>query len=317
MGLALERELDWEELDRFAATAPGATFYHGATWLRGLAEVYGHRPGWLTMREGGALRALLPFAETRRWGLVHRQSLPFGTYGGPLLAPGAPPALADDLAAAFLGDLGGRVLGATLVAPPDAGRPDPPGPGALLVTQILDLAPGWEAVRAGFSQAKRRQARKAVRAGVVVTRSTDAADLREYYAIYLEHARDWGLARPTPLAHLEQLLADTVRVRFWTARREGELLGGHLNFHFRGRIVAWNGTTRKTARELAPSVALYAANLEQACAEGARSFNFGGSTGKDPLFAFKAEFGARPVGYRQRRRRAAVLALAGRLRGGG
>lgn len=315
MGLALERDLDWEELDRFVATAPGATFYHGSTWLRGLAEVYGHRPGWLTLREGGDLRALLPFAETKRWGLVHRQSLPFGTYGGPLLAPDAPARLAADLEAAFLGGLGGRVLAATLVTPPDPERPAPPGAG-VLVTQILDLTPGWDAIRAGFSRAKRRQARKAARAGVVVQRSTDAADLDEYHPIYLEHAREWNLARPTPLAHLRQLVADTEHVRFWTAKREGELLGGHLNFHCRGRVVAWNGTARKAARELAPSVALYVANLEQACAEGVASFNFGGSTGIDPLFAFKAEFGARPVGYRVRAERAAALALADRLRGG-
>ena len=313
-GIVRVASLDWDELDAFLARAEGASFYQTSTWLRSLAQVYGLTLGWYLRRAGGAIEGLLPFADSSRFGLVHRQSLPFGTYGGPALAPTADPSLREALIARFLSDLGGRRQRLSLVTPPDLAAPAGPAAApARGATQILDLSPGWETVYAkGFAKERRRQVHKALREGDIAARSAEPADLEAYHRIYLEHARDWGLARPTPLAHLEQLVADGERVRFWVARHRGRLIGGHLNFHFRGAIIAWNGCASKAHRELAPSVMLYAMNLEQAAADGELSFNFGGSGGKDPLFAFKAAFGAQPVHYGLWRREGALLGLAGR-----
>ncbi len=314
--IQLEQRPDPGELDAFLATAVGGSYYHGSAWLSILADVYGLRLGWLTVRENGELRALLPFAESRRFGLVHRQSLPFGTYGGPALAPEADPDLADLLCEHFLatGGAGSRV---TLTLPPDLSHPDPKPGAESLATQILDLSPGWEALFAGaFRKEKRRQARKAMREGVVVARSFDPADVDAYYPIYLEHAREWKLAEATPVEHLKRLLADEAGVRFWLARREGEILGAHFNLHHHGAVVAWHGTTRRAHSRLAPSVLLYAMNLEDACARGELSFNFGGSGAKDPLFEYKAAFGARPVHYAQRRREGSLYGLLRGLKGG-
>jgi CelD/BcsL family acetyltransferase involved in cellulose biosynthesis len=314
--IQLERRVDHEELDAFLATAHGGSYYHGSAWLSILAEVYGLRLAWLVVREAGALRALLPFAESRRFGLVHRQSLPFGTYGGPALAPDADPALADHLCEHFLatGGAGSRV---TLTLPPDPARPEPVPGAETLATQILDLSPGWDTLFAdAFRKEKRRQARKSMREGVVVARSFDPADVDAYYPIYLEHVREWKLAEPTPVEHLKALLADEAGVCFWVARREGEILGAHFNLHHRGAVVAWHGTTRRAHSRLAPSVLLYAMNLEDACARGERSFNFGGSGAKDPLFEYKAAFGAQPVHYAQRRREGALYGLLRRVKGG-
>lgn len=315
-GIVEVSRLDWAELDAFLATATGASFYQCSTWLRSLETVYGLRVGWLLRRAGGAIEGLLPFADATRYGLVHRQSLPFGTYGGPALAPGADPALGPALIARFLAGAGGRRQRLSLVTPPKLAEPAGPAAApARLATQILDLRPGWEQVfGAGFAKERRRQVHKALREGVVVARSAEPQDLADYHRIYLEHAASWGLARPTPLAHFRELARDAERVRFWTARHQGRLIGGHLNFHFRGAVVAWNGCASKAHRELAPSVLLYAMNLEQACADGEQSFNFGGSGGKDPLFAFKAAFGAEPVAYGLWRREGALGALLARRR---
>ena len=313
-GITLQRRLDWQELDAFVATARGASFYHGATWLRSLEEVYGLRVGFLLRRAEGALEGVLPFVESARLGIVHRQSLAFGTYGGPALAPDAAASLADALRARFLASVGGRCQRVTLTTAPDLDHPDGPADAPHRpATQILDLRPGWDAVFAdGFRKERRRQVRKALRSGVVVARSAELDDVAAYHRIYLEHAREWRLASPTPLAHLQFLVRDTGRVRFWVARHRGVLVGGHLNFHHRGAVIAWNGCASKAHRELAPSVLLYAMNLEQACADGEASFNFGGSIGKDPLYEFKAAFGAQPVHYGLWRRDGAALRLLGR-----
>ena len=312
----LERSLDWQELDAFIAGARGASFYHGSLWLRSLAEVYGYRLGFITLREGGRLMGLLPFAETKRFGLLHRQSLPFGTYGGPAVAPELGEEEGRALTDAFFAGLGGRVQRATLVEAPDPERPEPPASpdSRRLSTQFLDLSCGWEALFASrFQKERRRQIRKAQREGVVVTRSSDPAEVAEYYAIYRQHVSDWGLKWPAPLAHLTALVAAGEGVRFWVARYQGALIGGHLNFHFNGTVNAWNGTASKAHRHLAPSVLLYAVNLEQACAEKERYFNFGGSEGNDPLFEFKAAFGARPVHFNTHSRRGPLADWGGRL----
>ena len=121
----------------------------------------------------------------------------------------------------------------------------------------------------------------------------------------------------TPQAHLQRLIRDPLGVCFWVARLQGRIIGAHFNFHCRGEVIAWHGTTSLAHRHLAPSVLLYAMNLEDACARGERSFNFGGSGEHDPLFEFKAAFGAKPVHYCLRRREGALPGLLRRLRGGG
>ncbi len=315
---ALESSLDFAELDDFIGTARGANFYHCSTWIEALRSIYGHSIGFFTCREGGELRALLPFADVPKLGLIHRQSLPFGTYGGPVLATGANADLATKLTLALRGSLGGRVQRVSLIGVPDPDAETLPQEGSGLRTQILDLRGGWEDVFAkSFRKERRRQIRKAERSGVTVERSTSETELAEYYEIYLEHARDWGLAEPTPLSHLNMLVADTERVRFWVARHEGEIIGGHLNLHFRGMVIAWNGTARKSKRALAPSILLYARNLEQACADGESFYNFGGSGANDPLFEFKAAFGAMPVVYASERWEGKLLAGSRRLLGRG
>ncbi|MCP4548896.1 MAG: GNAT family N-acetyltransferase [bacterium] len=319
MNIALETEIDWEEHDSFLSRARGATFYHTSTWLRGLEQNYGYRPGCLTWREGDHLRAVIPFLDSRKLGLIHRVSLPFGTYGGPAMAADLDPSAVNPLVAAFMDNLSGRVHRVSLFGAPQSGVvPTSDENGVehqILQTQILDLRGGWEQVLATkIRKEKRRQMRKAERGGVQVERSTDPAAVAAYYEIYLEHVRDWGLSDPTPLAHLQQLVRDGERVRFWTARLEGEIIGGHFNLHFRRMIIAWNGTARKSCRQLAPSVALYAANLERACLDGDEYFNFGGSGVNDPLFDFKASFGAVPVEYRGLRLKSGLLTLVEKVR---
>ena len=82
VNLDLERALDWRELDEFLASARGGSFYHTSTWLRSLVTVYGYRLGFFTLREGGRLLGVLPFAESARLGFRQRQSL----YGQDLVA---------------------------------------------------------------------------------------------------------------------------------------------------------------------------------------------------------------------------------------
>ena len=309
-----EERLDWDELEAFLVSARGATFYHSSTWLRPLEDVYGFRVGFLALRGDGQLRGLLPYAERRRLGLLFRESLSFGSYGGPLLAEGAGEEEGRLLIEAFFSDVGGRRARAVLFLPPDSGV-DASAPGQL-PTHRVDLSPGWESLLSDrVRSSKRRQIRQAREAGVRVDVSADPADMEAYHRIYMESARNWGLRAPTPLAHLLALQTDAQRVRLWMARHEGRAIGGMLTFHFRDEVSYWHGANLREARVLRPSPLLYASVMEAACAEGARVFNMGASPENPGLVRFKEDFGGVAVACPEMRREAPWLAALGRLRG--
>jgi len=308
-----EETLEWVELEAFLASARGATFYHSSTWLRPLEEVYGYRVGFLTLRDAGSLKGLLPFVDRSRRGLVFRESLSFGSYGGPVLAEGAEDETGRILIEALLSSRRGRCARVALFLPPDP-EGDPNAPGQL-PTHRVDLSPGWESLLAErVRPAKRRQIRQAREAGVTGTRSAEPADMRAYHEIYLESARHWKLSAPTPLEHLLRLQADRERVRLWTARHEGRMIGGMLTFHFGGEVTYWHGTNLREARALRPSALLYATVMETACRAGDSLFNMGASPENPGLVRFKEDFGGRATACSELRREAPWLRILGLLR---
>ena len=314
MKIRLETELDWRELDAFIEGVSGATFFQSSTFLTGLEAFCGYSVLALTLREGGALAALLPFAEKRRRGFSLLECLPFGTPGGPLLAEGADPAFAEALLAAFLDKTGGRVLRASAVLPADESL-DIEGPDRM-ITQVLDLEPGYEILAAkAVAPAKRRQVRQSGERGLLCRRSADPADLAAWHAIYLENADRWELSHPMGLDFLEHLLRDERRVELTLAEREGELIGASLDLYQGGEAYYWMGAGRREFGHLRTSAALYDARLRRACERGALRLNLGFSPDKPELFRYKRDFGGRPLACALRSRSRAGFAFLQRLRG--
>jgi CelD/BcsL family acetyltransferase involved in cellulose biosynthesis len=88
------------------------------------------------------------------------------------------------------------------------------------------------------------------------------------------------------------------KVKLFVARREGEVLGGHLNFYHRGTVIAWNGVTREDSRGHQAGTALYAACIRDACENGYQHYNLGGSLGKKSLVSYKESLGGVRYEYR-------------------
>ena len=55
-------ETDW---DRFVLAQPQASFFHRSAWRHVAARVFGHRPHFLSLGEGAAMRAVLPLIEVK------------------------------------------------------------------------------------------------------------------------------------------------------------------------------------------------------------------------------------------------------------
>ena len=285
--------------------ACGAGFAARSGWLEALALTdFRPRLAILCARRGGRLAGAVPVAVSRRFGMSWARSLPFGTYGGPLTAADDPDpgAVRAALARAFDEWLereriaGGEVVHAPLVA----GAGSDPAWAALAgrvtagAAHIVDLTAGREAVQAGLRGATRRGLRHAERAGVEFHERPEA--LAEVHALYLQQSREWGLARPYPLAFLRAVLAHpSAFARLFVVTCGGRLEAGMMALSGGGEtFLWWSGAARASRRSLSYPYLIHGI-IEHACAAGQRRANIGSSGGREALHYFKEGMGAVPL----------------------
>jgi len=261
---------------------------------------------YFTARRGERLAGGVCVAASVRLGLTWARSLPFGTYGGPLVTADDPdPAsVRAALARAFEEWLsaervaGGEVVHAVLS--PQAGDTGPdPAWRALAIgittgqTHVIDLAPGAAAIIAGLHRESRRVLRQAERSGVTIEEDVEA--LPAVHRLYLGQAKSWPGHRPYPLAFLEALVRHPSRfARVLVARRAGSVEAGILVLSGGGEsFVWWSGAARDSRQSLSyPSLMRRA--MECACAVGDARLNLGASGGLERLEHFKRSLGAVP-----------------------
>ncbi|HXV12882.1 MAG TPA: GNAT family N-acetyltransferase [Candidatus Krumholzibacteria bacterium] len=300
------------ELDAVADASARATFYHTSTWLTSLAGAYPRlRLRCLLAEEGGRALAYLPYFTTRRGPFESLWSLPFATYGGPVGDPTA----AAELLAAYSRQLERRnVLEVNWVDYYNAFEPAG-GEVEIALTHVVDIAPGFDVVwRERFDSSRRRRARRAEEAGVVVRRATEASDVRSFVEVYRSRLERWEARSGHPEALFQSLLArGGERVGLYLATHQGDVVGGQINFYHRDTVTSWYGMASPRGNELHAGVLLYATFLREACEAGFGACNLGASLGKESLIAFKRALGGEPHEYRSvthRRRVGRLLAAA-------
>jgi len=248
--------------------------------------------------KGPGTEILLPIA-TRpdRWGLNIYRSMPFGTYGGPLVVYGPRPVEHLPWARFISQYLKDRRRFGYLSASP--------GPYAHLplrgicithTTHILDLQGEGDIL----AKATRYQVRKAQRLGVTVSVDNSLESFREYYRMLEASAARWGLARPgQPWSLFESLArhADAESVRLWVASAEGVPAAGALCFYGRGEVFYWSGAMRQELAYSRPNNLLHWNIVEDAAARGYRFYNMGASGDLAGVRQFKERLGAQPRCY--------------------
>jgi Acetyltransferase (GNAT) domain len=288
-----------EAVGRLVSGNPRATLFLEPEWLVALRKGYPElRPRCLVLEEGGEIAGALPFTVVHRLGLEEVASLPFGTHGGPLLAPGASEGGARTLVEAFAARVRRRKVFrfemAVFDPVPAVGRILREVLGGAIVpatTFVLDLAAGETAIWEGYEQQLRRSVRRGERGGIEVREGGSEA-LEVFHRLYARQSRTFSI----PWAHSLRALTAIAgalgpRVRIWIASRRGIDVCGQLVLERPGReIHLWlSGAVPESRHPPAFHFLLHELILN-ASRRGFEACHFGTSLGNPGVEAFKRSF---------------------------
>jgi hypothetical protein len=301
------------ELDDVALRAPQATFYHSSVWLESLSRAFPSMSlRYLVAEEEGEIVGYLPYFMVKTAFAKRIWSLPFGTYGGPIGVGENVPHMLLERFVAMRKDRGVDEIG--VVDYDHAVNVSEMTP-TTETNHVITLDPDFEKVWKRFDHSKRRQTRKAQRAGVEIRMAESIDDVKRYYHIYESRAESWQrrLRYPESL-FVELFVRGRESVKIFLAYAAENLLGGHMLFYFKDTAIAWNGVTTEQSRGTQADTLLYATAIRDACDNGCRSYNLGASLGKTSLNAYKEALGGelhtyRTLRWRSWRGRVAAAAL--------
>ena len=163
-------------------------------------------------------------------------------------------------------------------------------------------------VLAGMNQQWRRNIKKAAKAGVEVTSSNDAEDLKAFHDLYV-HTAERDHFTPRPLGYFTTMLEalgseSPERIRLWFARHEGDLVAATIAIRVGAHAWYSYGASSTEKRDVRGSNAVQWAMIRDALAAGADVYDLRGITdtldADDPhlgLIQFKVGTGGEAVEY--------------------
>jgi Acetyltransferase (GNAT) domain len=277
-----------------------ATFFHTPIWSELVTRTFPDLRDATRHTTLGRTRVVLPLVEVaRRLGgrLTVAHSTAFGCYGG-LIADGPVDEAARDHV--HRSALRSGIVELEVTQSPLA-RFSAPRFRAVAAredfTDLLPLTGGWPAVAGRFTSERRREIKKGKDAGVRTRIATTLDDYRSYFAAYEDSLRRWGegvtLRYPWDLFEVCHDLAQRhpAHVKLWLAERDGETLGGALNFYWNQHAVGWHSAVYARALDSHAFAILVADAVEEACKRGFSWFDLNPSGGLDGVAAFKRRFG--------------------------
>jgi lipid II:glycine glycyltransferase (peptidoglycan interpeptide bridge formation enzyme) len=164
---------------------------------------------------------------------------------------------------------------------------------------------------AGMNQLWRRNIKKADKAGVVVTSSTDPqarADLKAFHDLYV-HTAERDHFTPRPLAYFQTMYdalhaEDPGRITLWFAHHDGDLAAATIAIRVGTHAWYSYGASSSEKRDVRGSNAVQWAMIQDALAQGASVYDLRGITdtldSDDPhvgLIQFKVGTGGEAVEY--------------------
>jgi len=285
-----------EHWDAALEASPHATFFHSRSW----AEIWQAasrnrlRPEPVRVRFSDGASAVVPICFDTRSGF--RVSSPAGSYGGWLCEAPLGKPHADALARHLLRQY--PAFSWRLNPFNELERASAPASAREEHTRVLELAPGIDSLRRGFSKGHRAAIGQARRLGVEAAPARGDEAWAAYARLYASSLSRWGArASVRHDARLFQELAQREgdRVRLWLARHGEEVVAGAIVLRSGEHAAYWHGAARGDRFHLRPVHLLLHEAIEHACHEGLEIFDFNPSGGLAGVEAFKKGFGARPL----------------------
>lgn len=286
-------ESKWEEI---VASSENAYFFHTPAWAKIMEETYGHETA-TRLYEITGNEILVPMMKHKRYGFCTFSSMA-GGYGGIFSTS----ALTPDIIKKVLKDIvGGKSLLLNISLPPFVDLPIREDAFVKEVnsewnyTHVLPLEQGFEYLwKKRFVGKTRTAVRKAEKSGVKVLEASLLENVRQFYKLYVETSRRWGVSIPSqPLRFYENLYKfGSPYVRLTLAIKDDVAIGGLVNLYYAKNVFCWMNAFLKEYAAFVPVKLLMKESIEQACNESYRLYNFGASGNLEGVRKFKESFGA-------------------------
>jgi CelD/BcsL family acetyltransferase involved in cellulose biosynthesis len=287
--------------DALVAGAKEASVFHTAAWARLWEEEWpGARWEVLAVEEGSTYAAGIPAIVRRRGPARVIYSMPFATYGGPIVRSGHrdPAGARRDLLAAWCREARRLLTLRSELAWYEGRREELPD--ALQTvegfTHVLPLTPDLDALWSGFAPSARRLVRQAEESGLEIRVAEREEEVRLFHEIAVETVRRrGGTPKPYSLyARIFHSLVPAGLARYHLVRHGGEVIAGSLHFFREGIATNWLPVSREDRWHLRPNNFLIARLLESLAGAGYLEYNFGASPpDAEGLIRFKEGWGAR------------------------
>ena len=299
MKVELVKSVDFPGLEGLFEKKPPDSFFQSTKWLNALVRSFRNfEPRWIVFREQDEVLGAMPYVRAKKAFLHSNWSMPFGTYGGPIV-------IQDNLYVKVLKEffeLSSSPLcfkaGVFLFNPSgDYGPYSTKSYADREFCHLVKLDGGFERYWNEQIRSKRRQLyRKGVRSGVVVREIKDEDEFEDFYGLYLENSKVWGGVHPYPRRLFRELFGiGSKEVLFLGGFIDEELIGGHIVFFSSTMAQAWQAAMSPRAYDFHLSEILIVEAVKVACEKGLRYFNLGTSGGKEGIELFKESMGGRKV----------------------
>ena len=280
-------EAEW---DAFVDTCPDSTGYHLWRWRRVFERTFGHRTVYLAAKSDGRIVAVLPAVIMRSWIFGRFMvSLPFVNYGGVLSTSDAAARALIDRAAIVADEERATHIELRHSVRHFEDLPARQHKVAMRMPLAPNAAQAWEQL----DRKVRNQIKKAQKSDL--TAHTGGRELvDDFYAVFAQNMRDLG----TPV-HPRRFFQEVFELfpseaRVFVVRHGNTAVAAAIGYRHRDTLeIPWASSLR-SHRAFCPNNLLYWHAIEQATADGCRTFDFGRSTPDEGTFHFKRQWGAEP-----------------------
>ena len=298
----VQRTPDRAAWDALVESAPGASVFHTSAWARLWTEEWRGAKWVAHVIEDGTGYAAGIAAVVRNRGIGRTVlSMPFGTYGGPLVREDHPDPVSArrELLESFAQLLGSRwTLRSEMTWYEGAADEIPPALDvAESFTHVLPLQPDFEALADGFTPAARRLVRQGEESGLTIRAASSEDDVRVFHNLAVATVRRRG-GTPKPYSLYQRIyrtLVPSGLARFHLVHHDDTPVAGSLHLFHEGVAMNWLPVSLESSWHLRPNNFLIARTLETLCEAGYLEYNFGASPHDAAgLIRFKESWGATP-----------------------